>query len=159
MGQENASMHWHDGRPRSFGKMGQASQGQAEKRSDKLFIMTTLNKLFISMLSAGFLLSLQEATANDDVKIDDIFSARQKRKIVNVIEHPADQVAETVIQRALEGHVKNLTQPLLMILENLTRRIIPSPSLLRRLPISVNALNMTTTKTTIFLVSLAVSVS
>lgn len=59
----------------------------------------------------------------------------------------------------LEGHVKNLTQPLLMILENLTRRIIPSPSLLRRLPIPVNALNMTTTKTTIFLVSLAVSVS
>lgn len=121
--------------------------------------MTTLDKLFISMLSAGFLLSLQEATANDDVKIDDIFSKQDKSEIVNVIEHPADQVAETVIQRALEGHVKNLTQPLLMILENLTRRIIPSPSLLRRLPISVNALNMTTTKTTIFLVSLAVSVS
>ena len=68
--------------------------------------MTTLDKLFISMLSAGFLLSLQEATANDDVKIDDIFSKQDKSEIVNVIEHPADQVAETVIQRALEGHVK-----------------------------------------------------
>lgn len=43
--------------------------------------MTTLDKLFISMLSAGFLLSLQEATANDDVKIDDIFSKQDKVKL------------------------------------------------------------------------------
>ena len=107
--------------------------------------MTTLDKLFISMLSAGFLLSLQEATANDDVKIDDIFSKQDKSEIVNVIEHPADQVAETVIQRALEGHVKK---------PNST--IVDDP----RKPHKENySVNMTTTKTTIFLVSLAVSVS
>lgn len=68
--------------------------------------MTTPYQLFIFLLSAVFLPPLQEAVANNDVKIDDIFSKQDKSEIVDVIEHSADQVAETVIQRALEGHVK-----------------------------------------------------
>lgn len=68
--------------------------------------MTTPYQLFIFLLSAVFLPSLHEAVANNDVKIDDIFSKQDKSEIVDVIEHSADQVAETVIQRALEGHVK-----------------------------------------------------
>ena len=87
--------------------MGQASQSQAEeKEAINSLTMTTLYKLIIFLLSAVFLPPLEEAAANDDVRIDDIFSKQDKSKIVDVIEHPADQVAETVIQRALEGHVK-----------------------------------------------------
>lgn len=68
--------------------------------------MTILSKILSFILAAAWSATVQEAPANDDVKVDDIFSNQNPHGIVHVIEHPADEVAAPLIQRALQGHVK-----------------------------------------------------
>ena len=68
--------------------------------------MTTLSKTLFFILIAASAAAFQEASAKDDIKVDDIFSKQDQQKIVHIIEHPADEVAAPLIQRALQGHVK-----------------------------------------------------
>lgn len=58
------------------------------------------------MILAVFPAVLQTAGANNDVKVDDIFSKQDKSGIVAVIDHPSDQVAQSLIRLALQGHVR-----------------------------------------------------
>lgn len=58
------------------------------------------------MILAVFPAVLQTAGANNDVKVDDIFSKQDKSGIVTVIDHPSDQVAQSLIRLALQGHVR-----------------------------------------------------
>lgn len=58
------------------------------------------------MILAVFPAVLQTAGANNDVKVDDIFSKQDKSNIVAVIDHPSEQVAQSLIRLALQGHVR-----------------------------------------------------
>lgn len=110
--------------------------------------MTTLSKTLFFILIAASAAAFQEASAKDDIKVDDIFSKQDQQKIVHIIEHPADEVAAPLIQRALQGHVKNPIRPSSQILTNLTRKIIPSLLHSRNLPMPVHAPNILTTTPT-----------